>query len=118
MEDLDLLENLSRQVMSSSLCALGGTAPNPVLTTLRYFREEYEAHIKEQRCPGAKCVALITHRVIAEDCTGCTLCDKACPADAITGEPKVAGSYVIHMDKCINCSMCVEVCKPDCIVVE
>jgi len=118
MEDLDVLENLSRQVMSSSLCALGGTAPNPVLTTLRYFRSEYEAHITDKRCPAAVCKSLITHRVIQADCTGCTLCEKACPTDAITGEPKVAHSYEIHMDKCINCSMCVEVCKPDCILVE
>ncbi len=118
MEDLDILENLSKQVMSGSLCALGGTAPNPVLTTLRYFRSEYEAHINEKRCPAAVCKALISHVVIQADCTGCTLCEKACPTDAITGQPKVAHSYEIDMNKCINCSMCVEVCKPDCILVE
>ncbi|MDT8448290.1 MAG: NADH-ubiquinone oxidoreductase-F iron-sulfur binding region domain-containing protein [bacterium] len=118
MEDLDMLEQLSHQIVDNSLCALGGTAPNPVLTTLRYFKDEYIAHIKDKRCPAGKCKALITHKVIQADCTGCSLCEKACPTDAITGEPKVAGSYEINMDKCINCSMCVEVCKPDCILVE
>ena len=118
LEDLNTLETLSRQVMSSSLCALGGTAPNPVLTTLRYFRHEYEAHIKEKRCPAAVCKSLITHRIMADTCTGCTLCDKACPTQCITGQPKVAGSYVIDMNRCINCGMCVEVCKPNAIFVE
>ncbi len=118
MEDIDTLDVLSRQVMTSSLCALGGTAPNPVLTTLKYFKDEYIAHIKDQRCPAAVCKALITHVVIQADCTGCSLCDVACPTDAITGQKKVEGSYSIDMDKCINCSMCVEVCKPDCILVE
>jgi len=118
MEDLDRLEVLSRQVIESSLCMLGGTAPNPVVTTLKYFRDEYEAHIKEHRCPGATCKSLITHKILKDGCTGCTLCEKSCPTDAITGEPKVAGSYEINMDKCINCSMCVEVCKPACILVE
>jgi len=118
MEDLDLLEDLSEKIIDNSLCALGGTAPNPVVTTLRYFKDEYIAHIKDHKCPAAKCKALISHVVIQADCTGCTLCEKACPTDAITGEPKVAHSYEINMDKCINCSMCVEVCKPDCILVE
>jgi len=118
IEDLDILADLSEKIIDNSLCALGGTAPNPVVTTLRYFRDEYEAHITEHRCPAGKCKALISHVVIQADCTGCTLCEKACPTDAITGEPKVAHSYQINMDKCINCSMCVEVCKPDCILVE
>ena len=118
LEDLDLLEELCVKIVDNSLCALGGTAPNPVLTTLRYFKEEYIAHIVDHRCPAGKCKALITHKVIQSDCTGCSLCEKACPTDAITGEPKVAHSYQIDMAKCINCSMCVEVCKPNCILVE
>ncbi|MDH5561585.1 MAG: 4Fe-4S binding protein, partial [Deltaproteobacteria bacterium] len=94
------------------------TAPNPVATTLRYFREEYVAHIKDHRCPAGVCKELISHTIIEDKCTGCTLCDKVCPTVAITGEPKVAGSYVIDPEKCINCGMCVEVCKPDAIFVE
>jgi len=118
MDDLDILGELVEQVKQASLCGLGQGAPNPVATTLKYFREEYMAHIKEQRCPAGVCKSLITHEITTKDCTGCSLCDKACPTSAITGEVKVAGSYVIDAEACINCGMCVEVCKYDAILVQ
>jgi NADH-quinone oxidoreductase subunit F len=117
MDDLDTLDELVEQIKKASLCGLGQGAPNPVATTLKYFRDEYVAHIEEQRCPAGVCKALITHTIEPVDCTGCSLCDKACPTAAITGTPKVEGSYVIDPEKCINCGMCVEVCKPDAILV-
>ncbi|MBF0188634.1 MAG: SLBB domain-containing protein [Magnetococcales bacterium] len=117
MEDIDNLETLAEQIKSSSLCGLGQTAPNPVLTTLKYFRDEYIAHVKEQKCPAAVCKGLITHTIIQKDCTGCTLCKKYCPVDCIEGELKKPETWVIDQEVCINCGMCVEVCAPDCILV-
>ncbi|MCP4294383.1 MAG: 4Fe-4S dicluster domain-containing protein [Proteobacteria bacterium] len=118
LDDLEILDELVEQIKKASLCGLGQGAPNPVATTLKYFREEYVAHIKERRCPAGVCKELISHTITSVDCTGCTLCEKSCPTDAITGTPKLAGSYIIDHATCINCGMCVEVCKPDCIVVE
>lgn len=108
--DLELLEQLSETLVDSSLCALGSTAPNPVLTTIRYFRDEYEAHIKEKRCPAGVCKALIHYYVIEEKCPGCGLCVKACPQGAITfmGKKK---PVVLDKSKCIKCGACYDVCK-------
>jgi len=112
--DLETLEELSRLVSKASLCGLGQTAPNPVLTTLRYFRDEYEAHISERRCPAAQCKALIHYRVL-ENCTGCTLCAQACPVAAIENRP-YARHEVID-DRCTRCGMCLTACPEGAIEV-
>ena len=117
MEDIDTLEDLAEGIKQSSLCGLGQTAPNPVLTTLKYFRDEYEAHVKEKRCPAGVCKGLITHTIVNDGCTGCTICERYCPVNCITGEKKKGETWVIDQEVCINCGMCVEVCSPNCIVV-
>jgi NADH-quinone oxidoreductase subunit F len=109
-KDIDLLERLSATLIDSSLCALGSTAPNPVLTTIRYFRDEYEAHIKEKRCPAGVCKALIHYYIIEEKCPGCGLCVKACPQEAITSMGKKK-PVVLDESKCIKCGACYDVCK-------
>jgi len=110
--DLDLLEELGKVMQDSSLCALGSSAPNPVLSTLRFFRDEYLAHIREKRCPAGVCTALIKFE-ITDKCTGCTLCAKNCPVHAIAG--KVKKLHVIDQDKCIKCGVCYDVCKFDAV---
>jgi NADH:ubiquinone oxidoreductase subunit F (NADH-binding) len=115
LEDITLLEDLAETVAEASLCALGGSAPNPVLSTLRYFRDEYEAHIKDKRCPAGVCRALIRYRVDPEKCKGCLLCNKQCPEEAIQGKPKEA--QTINEDKCIKCGICFEVCKFKAVMV-
>jgi NADH:ubiquinone oxidoreductase subunit F (NADH-binding)/NAD-dependent dihydropyrimidine dehydrogenase PreA subunit len=119
-EDLVLLEELSSMVVESSLCALGGSAPNPVLTTLKYFREEYEAHVKEKKCPGRSCRKLITYKIDPVACVehghGCHVCAKNCPDGAIVGETKQA--HTIDVAKCNKCGICYDVCKFDAISVE
>ncbi len=113
--DIELLEELARNVKRASLCGLGQTAPNPVLTTIKYFRDEYEAHIHEKKCPAKKCHALITYEIIPEKCPGCGLCVKYCPTGAISGEKKKP--YVIDNEKCIRCGLCMKVCRLDAISV-
>ena len=115
--DIELLERLSAALMDSCLCALGTTAPNPVLTTIKYFRDEYEAHIKEKRCPAGVCKELITYLVDEAKCPGCGLCVKACPAGAITSMGK-RKPVVLDKNKCIKCGSCYDVCKLDAIIVK
>jgi NADH-quinone oxidoreductase subunit F len=114
--DIELLEELCEAVKDGALCGLGQTAPNPVLTTIRYFRNEYEAHIKEKKCPAKECVDLLTYSIDAEACKGCTLCAKKCPAHAISGEVKKA--HVIDSEACIRCGQCVNSCRFGAIIVE
>jgi NADH-quinone oxidoreductase subunit F len=109
MSDLDQLEDLAVKVKLASLCGLGQTAPNPVLTTLKYFREEYVEHIQNKRCPAKHCRELLRFRVIEEACTGCTLCAKVCPTNAATGERKAVHSIDQHL--CIKCGLCFEACR-------
>ena len=115
-EDISVLEELGEAVRAGSMCALGGTAPNPVLSTLRYFKDEYEAHIEEHRCPAGVCKALITYHIDPEKCKACLLCNKNCPQDAITGEKKQP--QVIDQEKCIKCGVCRDVCKFEAVVIQ
>ena len=109
MEDLDKLEELCRHLQSASLCALGQTAPNPVLSTLRYFRDEYIAHIVDKKCPAGVCKDLLNYRIDPDKCRGCTLCARTCPADAIIG--KVKEVHMINPEKCVKCGACMEKCR-------
>ena len=113
--DIERLERLAGVVKRSSLCALGGTAPNPVLTTLRFFREEYTAHVEEGRCPAGSCSALISYYIDADACTGCALCAKKCPVQCIAGERKQ--THVIDTSLCIKCDTCRQVCTFDAVGV-
>ena len=116
MEDLDLIQDLSEVLRDASLCGLGQTAPNPVMSTLKYFRDEYEAHIKDHKCPAGVCSELITYSIDAGNCTGCGLCLKKCPTEAITGETKQP--HVLDAGKCIKCGICYDVCKFDAVIKE
>jgi len=109
LEDLDKLEALCYYIKENSLCGLGQTSPNPVLSTLRYFRDEYEAHVIEKRCPSGVCKKLLNYYIDAELCKGCTLCARNCPASAISGEVKT--THVIDTEKCIKCGACIDSCK-------
>ncbi|MDY0109898.1 MAG: NADH-quinone oxidoreductase subunit NuoF [Candidatus Krumholzibacteria bacterium] len=111
--DLEALTELAGLIKSASLCGLGQTAPNPVLTTLKYFREEYEAHIKHKQCPAGVCKNLITFHINADLCTGCTACVKACPVDCIRGQK--GEPHTITLDDCIKCGSCREVCPTDAV---
>jgi len=114
-EDIELLEELAHTVKRTSLCGLGQTAPNPVLTTIKYFRNEYEEHIRDHKCHAKKCQALIIYEVIPEKCPGCGVCAKYCPTEAISGERKKP--FVIDQEKCIRCGLCMNVCRLDAISV-
>ena len=116
LSDLDLLEELCHTLADSSLCALGKSAPNPVLTTLKYFRQEYEAHILEHRCPAGVCAALTSFAIDAEKCVGCGACGRACPAGAVSGERKQP--HVIDPARCIACGSCREACKFGAVVTK
>lgn len=113
--DIDTLEMLSSQISATSLCGLGAGAPNPVVSTLKLFRDEYEAHILEKRCPAKVCKALIRYDIVKEFCTGCTVCARNCPTNAITGERRQV--HVIDPDICIRCGICLQVCNFNAITI-
>ena len=113
--DIETLEMLCSQIVEDSLCGLGKGAPNPVISTLKHFRDEYEAHIYEKKCPAKTCKALIHYSIDAEKCIGCTMCARNCPVNAISGTPKQ--THVIDPDACIRCGICNQVCNYDAVVV-
>lgn len=113
--DIELLEELGQKISAGALCGLGQTVPNPVLTTIKYFRHEYEAHIFDKACPAKKCKALISYRVLADACKGCGRCSRECPTGAITGEKKMP--FTINQEMCARCGLCISVCKFNAITV-
>ncbi len=115
MEDLDNLETLARTVSQTAMCALGQTSPNPVLTTLKYFKDEYIAHVRDKKCPAHVCTALFTYSIISDKCRGCTLCARNCPVDAISGEK--GQPHVIDAAACIKCGTCMSNCRFDAITL-
>ena len=116
LEDLDKMQELAMYIKSNSLCGLGQTAPNPVLSTLRYFKDEYIAHIVEKRCPAGVCKKLVRYRIVEENCKGCTACARTCPVGAISGT--VRNPHKIDPAKCIKCGACIQKCKFGAIVKE
>jgi NADH-quinone oxidoreductase subunit F len=112
MDDLENLDELSAQIKNASLCGLGQTAPNPVITTLQYFRDEYVAHVVEKKCPAHVCESMLTY-TINDKCTGCTVCARACASNAITGQRNAI--HLIDQDKCIKCAKCFTVCRFDAV---
>ncbi len=115
-EDLDTLKTIGQAMQRASLCQLGMTTPNPVLSTLKYFPEEYRAHIKDRKCPAGKCKSLVTYRIDKEKCIGCTVCARKCPVPCIAGERKVP--HEIDQSRCIKCGACFEACKFGAVIVE
>ncbi|HCG34708.1 MAG TPA: NADH-quinone oxidoreductase subunit F, partial [Clostridiales bacterium] len=107
--DIEKLEDLAKNIKTTALCGLGQTAPNPILSTLRYFRDEYEAHIYEKRCPAGQCKALARIMINPAKCKGCGLCSKVCPVNAISGVIK--SPFIIDQSTCIKCGACIEKCK-------
>jgi NADH:ubiquinone oxidoreductase subunit F (NADH-binding) len=116
LADLEMLRELAPMVKDASLCGLGQTAPNPVLTTLNYFLDEYRAHIEEKKCPAGVCKALIRYQIIAEACKGCGVCRRACPQKAISGKAKEVHS--LDQSLCIKCGICYNECKFDAIEIQ
>lgn len=116
LEDITRLEELAKYIKSGSLCGLGQSAPNPVLTTLRYFKDEYLAHIEEKRCPSKVCTALLKYEILPDKCVGCTLCARKCPVNCISGS--VRQTHLIDQEKCIKCGACYKACKFDAIVIK
>jgi NADH-quinone oxidoreductase subunit F len=114
--DIELLEDMGRTIVDSALCALGGTAPNPVLTTIRYFRDEYEEHIRNKRCPAGACKGLFQLRIDPDRCIGCGQCLGECPSSAISGEKKK--THVLDTAKCIQCGICREICPTNAVRVK
>ena len=114
--DIELLEKMAQSIKDGSFCNLGATAPNPVLTTLQYFRNEYDAHIDGKKCPAGVCKELIKYRIEPSTCIACGKCIEACPVDAITGEKKKP--HVIDIGKCIKCAACKEICPVDAVVTK
>ena len=116
LEDIDKLEELCYHIKTNSLCGLGQTAPNPVLSTLKFFRDEYIAHVVDKKCPAGVCKDLLSYEIEADKCFGCGMCAKQCPADAIqvtdyTAPGKKKPAYAIDKDKCVKCGACVASCK-------
>ncbi|MFW5829951.1 MAG: NADH-ubiquinone oxidoreductase-F iron-sulfur binding region domain-containing protein, partial [Planctomycetota bacterium] len=107
--DIEDLEELGATIKDTALCGLGQTAPNPVLSTLRHFRKEYDEHVMDKRCAAGACTDLMSYFIDEESCKGCTLCKKKCPVEAITGELKQA--HAIDQEKCIGCGACYEACR-------
>ena len=116
MEDLDELDELSKAVKTNSLCALGQTSANPIVSTLTHFRDEYEAHIKDKKCPAKVCKKLMQYKIMPDKCKGCSLCSRQCPVNAITGV--IRSPFEIDQSKCIKCGMCISSCKFNAIVKE
>ena len=114
-KDITLLEEYAETMKVASLCGLGQTAANPVLSTITYFRDEYEAHIKDKTCPAGQCKSLVTYTINPEKCTGCTLCAKNCPTNCISGKAKQV--HVINQSECIKCGTCKTVCNFDAVEV-
>ena len=108
LEDIDKLEELCYSIKNSALCGLGQTAPNPILSTLRYFRDEYVAHVVDKKCPAGVCKALISYKIDADKCKGCTKCARNCPVGAVSGAVKQP--HVIDGSKCVKCGVCVDNC--------
>jgi Na+-translocating ferredoxin:NAD+ oxidoreductase RNF subunit RnfB len=116
MADLDRLRNMSLVIKDTSLCGLGQSSPNPVLSTLDNFMDEYIAHVTDKKCPAGKCRDLMQYLIISDNCVGCTACARVCPVNAVTGERKEP--HLINQSICIKCGACIEKCKFDAIIIK